>query len=176
VLARCALIAWDDAPELTGAEQLWLAVEAAAAGLEERGPDEALCRLWERVPGTSAEDRLAAIRSSGHPAAAEVAGAVADLTASGVPLSIDQAMQLKVQLQYFKPHFKPPVWRSVVVPALATLGDLHRVIQIVFGWDGDHLHAFGVGGHNYSDPSFGLEETGEEEDIRVRDAFCGNSG
>lgn len=49
--ARCALIAWDDAPELTDAEQLWLAVEAAAAGLEERGPDEALCCLWERVPG-----------------------------------------------------------------------------------------------------------------------------
>jgi len=112
VHARCALIAWDDAPELTGAEQLWLAVEAAAAGLEERGPDEALRCLWERVPGTSVDDRLAAIRSSGHPAAAEVAAAVADLAASGVPLAIDQAMQLKVQLKYFK----PPIWRSVVVP------------------------------------------------------------
>ena len=82
VHARCALIAWDDAPELTSAEQLWLAVEAAAAGLEERGPDEALCCLWERVPGTSLDDRLAAIRSNGHPAAAEVAGAVADLAAT----------------------------------------------------------------------------------------------
>jgi hypothetical protein len=80
VHARCALIAWDDAPELTDAEQLWLAVEAVAVGLEERGPDEALCCLWERMPGTDVDDRLAAIRSSGHPAAAEVAGAVADLT------------------------------------------------------------------------------------------------
>ena len=121
------------------------------------------------MPGTSVEDRLAAIRSSGHLAAAEVAGAVADLTASGVPLTIDQAMQLKVQLKYFK----PPIWRSVVVPSLATLGDLHRVIQTVFGWDDDHLHAFEVGGRNYSDPSFGLEETGEEEDVRIRDAFRG---
>jgi Plasmid pRiA4b ORF-3-like protein len=43
----------------------------------------------------------------------------------------------------------------------------------VFGWDGDHLHAFRVGGRNYSDPCFGLEETGEEEDVRVRDAFRG---
>jgi len=169
VHARCALIAWDDAPGLTGAEQLWLAVEAAAAGLDERGPDEALCCLWERVPGTTIDDRLAAIRSSGHPATAEVTAAVADLAASGVPLTIDQAMQLKVQLQYFK----PPIWRSVVVPSLATLGDLHQVIQIVFGWDGDHLHAFRIGGRNYSDPSFGLEETGEEEDVRVRDAFRG---
>jgi hypothetical protein len=138
-------------------------------GLDERGPNEALCCLWERVPGTNVDDRLAAIQSSGHPAVAEVAGAVADLTASGVPLAVDQAMQLKVQLKYFK----PPIWRSVVVPSLATLGDLHRVIQIVFGWDGDHLHAFRVGDHNYSDPSFGLEETGEEEDVRVRDAFRG---
>ncbi|MGO9782433.1 MAG: plasmid pRiA4b ORF-3 family protein, partial [Streptosporangiaceae bacterium] len=169
VHARCALIAWDDAPELTDAEQLWLAVEAAAVGLEERRPDEALSSLWERVPGTNLDDRLAAIRSSGHPAAAEVTGAVADLTASGVPLTIDHAMQLKVQLKYLK----PPIWRSVVVPSLATLGDLHRVIQTVFGWDGDHLHAFRVGGRNYSDPSFGLEETGEEEDVRVRDAFRG---
>jgi hypothetical protein len=47
------------------------------------------------------------------------------------------------------------------------------VIQTVFGWDGDHLHAFRVGGRNYSDPSLGLEETGEEEDVRVRDAFRG---
>ena len=74
VHARCALIAWDDAPELTGAEQLWLAVEAAAAGPEERGPDEALCHLRERVPGTNVDDQLAAIRSSGHPAAPEVTG------------------------------------------------------------------------------------------------------
>jgi hypothetical protein len=63
VHARCALIAWDDAPELTGAEQLWLAVEAAAAGLEERGPDEALCCLWERVPGTNPSLRYVLSRS-----------------------------------------------------------------------------------------------------------------
>ena len=35
--------------------------------------------------GASVDDRLAAIRSSGHPAAAEVAGAVADLTAFWSP-------------------------------------------------------------------------------------------
>jgi len=52
VHARCALIAWDDAPGLTGAEQLWLAVEAAAVGLEERGPDEALCMTSVRAGST----------------------------------------------------------------------------------------------------------------------------
>ena len=166
--ARCALIAWDARPGSPARNSCgW--------------PGRRLPRAWtsgaRRGPvlpvGASTrdrvDDRLAAIRSSGHPAAAEVTVAVADLAASGVPLAVDQAMQLKVQLKYFK----PPIWRSVVVPSLATLGDLHRVIQVVFGWEGDHLHAFRVGGRDYGDPSFGLEETGEEEDVRVRDAFRG---
>ena len=38
VHARCALITWDDAPELTGAEQLWLAVEAAAPAWKSAAP------------------------------------------------------------------------------------------------------------------------------------------
>jgi Plasmid pRiA4b ORF-3-like protein len=57
-----------------------------------------------------------------------------DIEVGVLERTIGQAMQLKVQLKYFK----PPIWRSVVVPSLATLGDLRRVIQIVFGWDGDH--------------------------------------
>ncbi len=28
------------------------------------------------------------------------------------------------------------------IPAAASLADLHLVIQTLFGWDGDHLHAF----------------------------------
>jgi hypothetical protein len=174
VHARCALIAREDAPPLTAAEQLWLSVEAAAAGLEESGPDEALCRLWERVPGSDVDDRLAVIQSAGiqsagHPATAEVIAAVADLTASGAPLTIRQAMRLKVELKYFR----PPIWRTVVVPSLTPLGDLHRIIQILFGWNGDHLHEFRVEGRKYSDSSYGLEEVNEEQDVRIRDVFRG---
>ena len=44
------------------------------------------------------------------------------------------------------------------------------MIQVLFGWDGDHLHAFRVGRRAYSDPSFALEDTADEDDIRVRDA------
>jgi Plasmid pRiA4b ORF-3-like protein len=167
VHARCALIAWEDAPPLTAAEQLWLAVEAAAAGLEERGPDEALCRLWEGVPGSDVDDRLAMIQSVDHPSTAEVIRAVTDLIASGAPLTIRQAMRLKVQLKYVR----TPIWRSVVVPSMCSLGDLHQVIQVLFGWDGDHLHEFRVDDRQYSDPSYGLEEAGEEEDVRIRDIF-----
>jgi Plasmid pRiA4b ORF-3-like protein len=167
VHARCALIAWEDAPPLTAAEQLWLTVEAAAAGLEERGRDEALCRLWEGVPGSDVDDRLAMIQSVEHPSTAEVIQAVTELVASGAPLTVRQAMQLKVQLKYVR----TPIWRSVVVPSLFSLGDLHQVIQVLFGWAGDHLHVFRVDGRQYSDPSYGLEEVGEEEDVRIRDVF-----
>ncbi|MFE7242806.1 plasmid pRiA4b ORF-3 family protein [Streptomyces sp. NPDC057580] len=46
--------------------------------------------------------------------------------------------QLKVSLE----GMKPPVWRRLVVPSDVTLGSLHDVIQVAFGWDDMHLHAF----------------------------------
>ena len=36
----------------------------------------------------------------------------------------------------------PPVWRRVVVPEKMCFEDLHRVIQIIFGWEDMHLHIF----------------------------------
>ncbi|WP_435211470.1 IS1096 element passenger TnpR family protein [Streptomyces sp. bgisy034] len=46
--------------------------------------------------------------------------------------------QLKVGLE----GTRPPVWRRLVVPSDVTLGSLHDVIQVAFGWDDMHLHAF----------------------------------
>ena len=62
------------------------------------------------------------------------------------------------------------------MPATATLPALHRVIQILYGWDGDHLHAFRVRHATYSDPSFKLEEAGDETQVRVRDALAAGGG
>jgi Plasmid pRiA4b ORF-3-like protein len=39
---------------------------------------------------------------------------------------------------------EPPVWRRVEVPATLTLSRLHVVLQGVFGWQGEHPHAFEV--------------------------------
>ena len=36
----------------------------------------------------------------------------------------------------------PPIWRRLEVPADISLDRLHTIIQIAFGWDDDHLHAF----------------------------------
>ena len=165
--ARAVLAAWDNGPEPGEADGDWLGVEGAAAALEDKGPDEALSRVWESMPGADLDDRLAAVRATGHPDADALARAVAEFATSGALRSIDQVAQLKVSLT----GFRPTIWRRVLVPATATFGDLHVVIQVLFGWDGDHLHVFEVGKKQYSDPFVNLEETGDEEAIRVRDAM-----
>jgi len=164
--ARYALYSFDQGPEPGERDLDWLAAESAAAALGGKGPDEALCVLWETVRGEDLAGRLAVVRGTGHPAAGKLARALTEFTAPGVPRSIDQGMELKVTLK----HTKPAIWRSVRLPVTATLADLHWVIQILFGWDGDHLHAFRVVGRAYSDPDFALEDTADEDDIRVRDA------
>ena len=60
-------------------------VEGAAAALEDKGPDEALSRVWESMPGADLEGRLAAVRATGHPDADALAKAVAEFAASGAP-------------------------------------------------------------------------------------------
>jgi hypothetical protein len=64
--ARVVLAGWDRGPEPGDADWEWLAVEAAAAALEEKGPDEALSRLWDAMPGEDLDACLAATRATGH--------------------------------------------------------------------------------------------------------------
>ena len=165
--ARAELAAWDQGPEPSDTDWEWLAVEAAAAALQDQGPDEALNRVWESMPGADLDARLAAVQGTGHPDAAVLARAVAEFAASGAPLSIEQVTELKVSLS----RARPPIWRRVRLPAAATLADLHRVIQVLFGWDGDHLHLFRVGKKQYADQFTGLEQTGDEQAVRIRDVL-----
>src|SRR5713226_2625143 len=166
--ARAVLAAWDQGPAPADADWDWLAVEAAAAALQDKGPDEALTRVWESMPGTDLDTRLAKVRATAHPDAAKLAQALAEFAASGAPNSIDQVAELKVSL----PGSRPLIWRRVRLPLTATLGDLHDAIQVLFGWDGDHLHVFQAGKEQYSDPFVNLDETGDELAVRVRDVLA----
>jgi Plasmid pRiA4b ORF-3-like protein len=165
--ARAVLAAWEKGRGPREADRRWLAVEAAVVMLAKAGPDEALSWVQESMPGADLAARLAAVRATGHPAAAELARAVAEFDRSGAPRSIDQVAQLKVSLT----GSRPPIWRRVLLPVTASLGDLHNVIQVLYGWDGDHLHIFSVGNKRYSDWSYNLEATLDEDELRVRDAL-----
>ena len=165
--ARAELAAWDQGPEPGDTDWEWLAVEAAAAALQDKGPDEALNRVWEGMPGADLDACLAAVQGTGHPEAAVMARAVAEFAASGAPLSIEQVAELKVSLS----RARPPIWRRVRLSAAATLADLHQVNQVLFGWDGDHLHLFQVGKKKYADQFTGLERTGDEQAVRIRDVL-----
>ena len=127
--ARYAVYAWDQGPEPDEKDIHWLASESAAAALDAKGPDEAPCVVWESVRGEDLAGRLAVVRATGHPAAGKLARALTVFTASGALRSIDQGVQLKVTLK----RVTPAIWRSVRLPVIATLSDLHQVIQLLFG-------------------------------------------
>ena len=56
--------------------------------------------------------------------------------------------QLKVSLQ----GIRPLIWRRIEVPSRTTLPQLHRVLQIVMGWENYHLHEFQIAGKAYGEP------------------------
>ncbi|MCZ4506850.1 plasmid pRiA4b ORF-3 family protein [Streptomyces sp. ActVer] len=55
------------------------------------------------------------------------------MTAEPVP-----TYQLKIALR----DTSPPIWRRVTLPADTSLGCLHDIIQVCFGWHDSHLHSF----------------------------------
>jgi hypothetical protein len=74
--------------------------------------------------------------------------------------------QLKVTLR----DIHPPVWRRLAVWEDTTLAQLHRVLQIVVGWEDYHLHQFVIGRRVYSvpDPDDDLYERRVIDESRVR--------
>lgn len=160
-------------------------MEWAAAALVDAGPDEALSYLADAAHAAAApdaavavaptpddparaQDLIAALPGSGHPQAAQVAQALAEFLASGAPRSIEHQLQVTVRLA----RWRPATWRRVLLPATDSLGSLSWVISVLFGWGGDHLHVFRVGQREFSDPAFPLEETDDEDDVRLSRLFA----
>jgi hypothetical protein len=71
-----------------------------------------------------------------------------------MPLAAGSAHHLNITIE----EIEPPIWRRLLVPSTATLGQLHTVIQESFGWLGYHLHSFEINGVDYGpdDHDFGL--------------------
>ncbi|WP_199246763.1 plasmid pRiA4b ORF-3 family protein [[Phormidium] sp. ETS-05] len=54
---------------------------------------------------------------------------------------------------------EPAIWRTIQVPSHVTLYKMHRILQLVMGWQNSHLHEFVIDGKSYgeSHPEYGLE-------------------
>jgi hypothetical protein len=57
--------------------------------------------------------------------------------------------QLKVTLD----GIKPPIWRRIQVRGDISLFKLHKIIQVIMGWEDYHLHQFIIGEDYYAIPS-----------------------
>ena len=80
--------------------------------------------------------------------------------------------QLKIQLV----GIDPPIWRKFAVPADITMDRLHDVIQIVMGWEDEHLHSFRIGNNRYEKkyPESELEEGRDSSKYRLCDLINRN--
>jgi Plasmid pRiA4b ORF-3-like protein/Domain of unknown function (DUF1841) len=154
---------WDDDPP-----EAWEAAKRLRAGGEDR--HEILHRLGALV----VEHLHGALMGAQGGDVAAYQRALAALgtrdgqrsPAAGRAQDRDAVYQIKVSLR----SIRPPIWRRLRLPAGTSLGELHGVLQVAFGWDDDHLHAFEVGKRRFGPQGRGLERVGDERGARLREA------
>jgi len=78
----------------------------------------------------------------------------------------EQIYRLKIALD----DTKPTVYRTIDIQKSMTFYDLHRVIQILFGWSNSHLHEFRGKGFVVSDLTF-YDEIYIPDEIKMLDEF-----
>lgn len=83
-----------------------------------------------------------------------------------MPKSATKAANL-VHIKVTLTDIRPAIWRRLLAPDTTSLGDLHSMIQIAMGWDNSHLHAFAIGGEQYSDISM-MEDAEDEDRMTVK--------
>jgi hypothetical protein len=82
------------------------------------------------------------------------------------------AFQLKIQLKNIT---KPPVWREIIIPEKYTFHQLHKLIQLVFGWEDSHLYQFSLKGYG-SNPTIAipLKDDWEQPDMNALKTILNN--
>jgi hypothetical protein len=48
---------------------------------------------------------------------------------------------------------EPEIWRKVLIPSDTTLAKLHSILQVLMGWNDNHLYAFVINKRRYSSPT-----------------------
>ncbi len=77
---------------------------------------------------------------------------------SSVPTKPEAVYQLKVTLD----GIKPSIWRRIQVRGDITLFKLHKILQVVMGWQDHHLHQFVINGECYSVISIEADMLGDD--------------
>lgn len=81
-----------------------------------------------------------------------------------------ESYQFKVVLR----DISPPIWRQFQVWEDYTLAQLHRILQMVMGWENYHLYEFRIGGRIYGDPDLDDErEIIDAKKTRIRNVLVG---
>jgi hypothetical protein len=75
-----------------------------------------------------------------------------------VPTEPEAVYQLKVTLD----GIKPSIWRRIQVRGDITLFKLHKILQVVMGWQDYHLHQFVIDGECYSVISIEADMQGDD--------------
>jgi Plasmid pRiA4b ORF-3-like protein len=66
-----------------------------------------------------------------------------------VGVVIEQRPPLLLRLKLLLRDVHPAVWRRVTLADNLSIADLHRVVQLLMGWDDDHLYRFRIHGRDY---------------------------
>ncbi len=66
-----------------------------------------------------------------------------------VGVVIEQRPPLLLRLKLLLRDVHPAVWRRVTLADSLSIADLHRIVQLLMGWDDDHLHRFRIYGRDY---------------------------
>ncbi len=77
--------------------------------------------------------------------------------------TLREVYQLKIVLN----GSKPPIWRRFLVDSTISLAQLHKIIQVVMGWDNCHLHQFVANGSFYGYLSDDIPEIEDENKYRL---------
>ena len=62
---------------------------------------------------------------------------------------IEQRPPLLLRLKLLVRDVHRAIWRRVKLADSLSIADLHRAIQLLMGWDDDHLHRFRIHGRDY---------------------------
>lgn len=61
--------------------------------------------------------------------------------------------QVLFQMKVILRDIEPEIWRSILIPGAVTLDKLHKILQILMGWESGHLYSFSIGDSEYGVPN-----------------------